>query len=577
MYIENLPSKNKKHASYVLLRETTWKNGKSVKKTIANISSWNKQKIEALRLVLKGNTQVGTSSFEILRSLPHGNTLAVLGTMKHLGLPAIIASKATRVRDILLGLIAQRILSPRSKLATTQDLHPDTATSTLFEELHLSDLKSYDVYDAMDYLYKHKPEIEKRLAKKHLSGNCLVLYDLTSVFFEGETCPLTFLGHSKDKKGSLQIVVGLLTNKDGVPISTEVFEGNTLDHQTLVSQINKVRTQYTMKDGIFVGDRGTIIAKRITEDMKGIAGLSFVTALGAKQVAGLMQEGSLQLSLFDKADLAEIKSELYPDERLICCRNPLLAEERKAKREALLKATEKELDKIVTAVKREKRPLFDKAQIGLRVGKVINKYKMNKHIIVTIDEGVFSYQRDESSIAKESLLDGVYVIRTTVTTEVADMQKAVTIYKSLANVEKAFRCMKTTDLDIRPVFHHLPERVKAHVFLCMLAYYVEYHMRESLAPILFIDEEKEDQSKRGSVVAQAIRSNGAKEKDKRKMTPDGYPVQSFRKLLSDLATLTRNTIAPKENETLTFKKLTNPTLLQKKALDLLKVPLTPAQ
>jgi len=575
MYIETVPSKNIKYRRAVLLRESFRKNGKVIKKTIANITSWDATKVEALRLVLKGNTSVGTSSFDIPRSLSHGVTLAVLGTMKRIELAEIIASKPNRNRSVLLGLIAQRIILPCSKLGSVILLHRDTTVNTVSEELQIDDILLPETYAAMDYLYKRKKAIEKRLAKKHLTDGCLILYDMTSVYFEGTTCPLCCLGHCKEKKkGVLQIMVGLLTNKKGVPISTEVFKGNIKDYQTLVTQIKKIREDFGIKTVVVVGDRGTIIQKRIVEDMAGVEGLFFVTALNAKQIVPLLESGDLKLSFFDKTDLAEIQSPLYPGERLISCKNAALALERGQKREALLKATEEKLSEIVEATKRKRDPLIEEGEIGLRVGKVINTYKMNKHLTVTIKQGHFSYRRKEDSIAREALLDGVYIIRTNVAKNTADTQTAVVMYKCLSKVEWSFRCMKTIDLHIRPVFHRLSKRVKAHVFLCMLAYYVEFHMRERLAPLLYEDEEKEEQRERASVVQAAVRSASAKEKDAGKRTPDGFPVQSFQNLLTSLGSLTKNTIAPKEYPQITFTQLTKPTPLQKKALDLLGIPVT---
>jgi transposase len=369
-------------------------------------------------------------------------------------------------------------------------------------------------------------------------------------------------------------MVGLLANKDGIPISTEVFEGNTLDHQTLLFQVNKVRRKFGLTQIIMVGDRGTVIQKRI-KDMKDITGLSFVTALGSRSIKALVKNETMPLSLFDQTDLAEITSPLYPGERLVCCKNPYLAQERTQTRESLLSATEKELEPIVKAVMRKRAPLKDKGKIGIRVGKVINKYKVAKHFTLDIAEGKFFYSRNESSITKEALLDGVYIIRTGINQDTADTAKTVSIYKGLATVERAFRCMKTTDLHIRPVNHHLPERVKSHVFLCMLAYYVEYHMRAALSPIIFQDEEEEKEKvrkQRKSIVAKAERSENALHKIAARRSADGYPIQSFQKVLDDLGTLTRNTIAPKENPNLTFKQLTEATSLQEKAFLLLKIP-----
>jgi len=570
MYIDYVP--NKKLFRAIYLRESRRDGKKVIKKTISNITHWEPKKISALRLVLNGETRIGTESFKIIRSLPHGNVTAVLGTMKRLNFSSLL-SLLPKKRNLILALIADRIITHQSKYATAKALNPQTAKSTLFQELKLSIVTTYDLYAAMDSLLKKKTVIEKQLAKKHLKDNALVLYDLTSVYFEGTKCLLTRVGHSKEgKKGTLQIMVGLLTNKEGIPIATEVFEGNVLDHTTLVAQVQKVSDTFGITKLIIVGDRGTIISKRI-EELKKIEGLAFLTALKSREIQALIIEGSLKLSVFDETDLAEIQSPLYPNERLVCCRNLFLAKERYEKREALLQATGEELKKIGIATRSKKRSLKGKANIGLRVGKVIGKYKMGKHFDLTIKSTEFSYQRDEASIQREQLLDGVYIIRTPLSKEDASSSEVVTIYKGLAVVERAFRCMKTTDLQIRPVYHHLSGRVKAHVFLCMLAYYVEWHMRQLLAPLLFEDEDKEEAQKaRISVVAKAVRSDKAKRKDAKKVTDDGFPVQSYQSLLLDLGTLTRNTVAPKlDDESLTFEQNTEPTVLQKKALDLLQV------
>ena len=571
MYVVFVPNRSEYRGIY--LRESYREGNKIRKKTIANISSWELNKIAALQLVLKGETRIGTSSFKIIRSLPHGAVAAVLSTMKRIGLSALLSVVPIGKRNLIQALIADRIISHQSKLATARELDPGTQTNTLYQELNLEKVTPYDLYAAMDTLIDKKPVIEKSLGKKHLTDRCLLLYDLTSVYFEGTKCPLALRGHSKDKKkGVPQIMVGLLTNKDGIPVSTEVFAGNTLDHQTLVSQIEKAKNKFGMTRLIIVGDRGTIITKRIEEDLKHIEGLSYITALKSAEINELVKTGSLQLSLFDDLDLAEIESPLYAQERLICCRNPFLAREREEKREELLKATEKELEKIRVATKRQKRALKGEAKIGLRVGKILNKYKMGKHFNLTIKKNEFSYQQNEQSIQQEKLLDGIYIIRTSVVKEEVTASEAVAIYKGLSRVEKAFRCMKTTDLKIRPVYHYLTDRVKAHVFLCMLAYYVEWHMRKALAPLLFEDEDKEEASlQRESVVAKAVRSDRAKNKAQTKMTEDGFPVHSFQSLLADLSTLTRNTIQPLERDSLTFDQITEPTPLQKKALELLEI------
>ncbi len=572
MYIESVPNRSSPPA--ILLRESYRKQGIVKKRTIANISTWKKTKIAALRAVLSGETRVGdAASFEIIRSLPHGAVAAVLGTIKRLGLGSLLTVKSCRKRDLVTALIASRILSAQSKLATYRELSLGTATTTLSQELHLTDIHDPELYSAMDWLLKRQPVIETRLAKMHLVGGTMVLYDLTSVYFEGKHCPLTHIGYSRDgKKGTLQIMVGLLTSKEGIPVATEVFSGNVSDSTTLAAQIEKVRIRFGISEVIFVGDRGTITTARITEDMTNIPGLSFVTALRSAEIKSLVREGSIQLSLFDEKDLVEIESPSYPGTRLICCRNPFLAKERATKREALLAATEKELAKIATATKRDSRPLVGKDTIGIRVGRVINKYKMAKHFSLHITETTFSYQRNEQRIKEEQLLDGIYVIRTTVEKTVMDASSAVATYKMLSNVERAFRTMKTIDLHIRPVHHHLEDRVRAHVFLCMLAYYVEWHMKKLLAPMLFEDEQKEETAnQRSSMVAKAVRSDKAKKKDRTKKTEDGLSVHSFRTLLADLSTITRNTVRAGKDGSLVFDRITHPTPLQQKALDLLQV------
>jgi transposase len=571
MYIAFAP--NKKNHRGVYLRESQRKGKITLKKTIANISDWPEEKIAALEFVLKGNTAVGTLAFKITRSLAHGAVSAILHTMEKSGLISLLNVIPPGKRPLVISMIADRLLYHQSKLATARSLSFETATNTLSEEVKLGKVKVYvtQLYRAMDDLLEKKPEIEKQLAQKHLQGDSIVLYDLTSVYFEGETCPLAEYGRTKEGvKGHKQVMVGLMTNKEGIPVSTEVFKGNIQDHATLADQIKKTRLKFGMARVIMVGDRGTIIAKRIEEEFTGHTDLSFITALKSAEIQDLVSEKSLKLSVFDETDLAEIYSPLYPGERLIACRNKALTIKRTQKREALLKATETELDKIVLATKRKKKKLKGKAKIGLRVGRVLGKYKMGKHILLTIKSASFSYQRNQESILAEQLLDGIYIIRTPLSKTDVTAGEAVLIYKGLSVVERAFRCMKTTDLHIRPVNHRLPDRVKSHVFLCMLAYYIEWHMRRKLAPILFEDEDKEEvQLERESVVAKAPRSHSAQYKAAKKETQEGLPVHSFQSLLADLATVTRNTIAPLEHEDVTFMQVTERTALQQKAFDLL--------
>ena len=546
MYIERVPNRNSPPA--VLLRESYRQDGKVRKRTLANLSSWPTERVEALRAVLRGATAVAdlSAAFEIERSRPHGHVKAVLGSLRRLGLDRILHSRRSRQRDLIVALIVARIIAPASKLATANGLTHATL-GTLADELELGEVNEDDLYQAMDWLLPRQDAIETRLAQRHLSEGSLVLYDLTSTYFEGRTCPLAKLGHSRDKKkGKLQITIGLICDARGCPVAVEVFEGNTGDPATFSSQVSKVRERFGLKQVVFVGDRGMITSARIREDLEGREGVSWITALRAKQIQRLVQQGTLQLSLFDEFDLGEVTSPEYPGERLIACRNPLLAEERRRKREELLQATESELDKIVAATGRARRPLRGRSKIGLRVGRVLGRYKMAKHFLLEIEEDCFSYRRNEETIAREQALDGVYMIRTSVPPGVMGTTTVVRAYKSLSQAERAFRTMKTIDLKVRPIHHRLEDRVRAHVFLCMLAYYVEWHMLRALAPLLFVDEEPEGESlRRKSIVAPAQRSASALSKAFSKKNSRGETVHSFRGLMAHLGTMTKNLIRPK--------------------------------
>ena len=474
-------------------------------------------------------------------------------------------------------MIVARVLEPASKLATSRALHPDTLSSTLGELLHLDSLTEDELYQAMDWLLPQQARIEDALAKRHLAEGALVLYDLTSTYFEGRHCPLGKLGHSRDdKKGKLQIVFGLMTNAEGCPIAVEVYAGNTSDPKTVSDQVTKLRQRFGLQRVILVGDRGMITSARLRENLNPASGIQWITALRAPAIKKLASDGVLQFSLFDNRDLAEITHPDFPGERLVACYNPLLAEERARKRPELLAATEKELEKIAVATRRKKRPLRGKHNIGLRAGKVLNHYKMGKHFQVQIEDDSFTYQRKQANIEKEKSLDGIYVIRTNVPAAVLSSEQAVRNYKSLSGVERAFRSLKTVDLHVRPIHHHQPDRVRAHIFLCMLAYYVEWHMRKSLAPLLFDDEDKPAAEKRrASVVAPAQRSTSAQAKTHNKRTQDDLPVHSFQTLLSDLATIVSNRVQPKDASTPAFDIITTPTALQQRALDLLQVTIKP--
>lgn len=571
MYIETVPNRNSPPA--ILLREG-WREGNKVKKrTIANLSHWPKEKIEALRAVLKGATVGSADAFDVIRTRPHGHVAAVLGTARALGLPALLSRQPSRMREITLALIVSRIIEPGSKLAIARALSAECGSSSLGVVLDIEQIDEDDIYQAMDWLLPKQSRIEDALARRHLKDGTLVLYDLTSTYFEGRHCPLAALGHNRDgKKGKLQITVGLLCEPEGRPVAVEVFPGNAGDPSTLGSQIEKLRQRFGLERVVLVGDRGMITEARIREEIAPVAGLDWISALRAPQIKALVEQGSLQLSLFDEKDLGEIQDPAYPGERLIACRNPLLAEERSRKREELLLATERELEKIAAATRRPKRPLKGAANIGQRVGRVINKYKVSKHFDVEITETSMTYQRKHEQIQAEAALDGIYVIRTSVPESVLSAENTVRSYKSLSRVERAFRTMKTIDLKIRPIFHHLEDRVRCHVFLCMLAYYVEWHMRERLAPMLFDDEDRSvGESLRDSIVARAQRSPSAIRKARTKRTNDNLPVHSFRSLLADLATLARNTCRAHIEDAPTFVKITTPTPIQQRAFDLLGV------
>jgi len=574
MYIERVPNRNSPPA--VLLRESYREGGRVKKRTLANLSHLSEATIAGLRRVLRGDTVVAPGdAFAIERSRPHGHVAAVLGTLKKLGLDRLLAARRSPDRDRVVALIVARVLAPDSKLATARALDTTSATSTLAEMLGLETVEADDLYRAMDWLDTRQAKVEKALAERHLHDGTLVLYDVSSTYFEGRTCPLTAIGHSRDgKKGSLQIVFGLLCNADGCPVAVEVYEGNTGDPTTLKDQIEKVRTRFGLSRVVFVGDRGLLTSARIREELAPVEGLDWVSALRAEQIRKLAQDdGPLQPSLFDQTDLAEFQHPDFPGERLIACFNPLLADERARKREDLLQATECELEKVAAATRREKRALRGQDKIGLRVGKVLGRFKMAKHFAITITETRFRYERKAEAIETEAALDGIYVLRTSVSKEMLGTEETVRAYKDLAKVERAFRCMKTVDLQIRPIHHRLVPRVRAHVFLCVLAYYVEWHMRRAWAPLLFAEDDPADAAtRRGSPVQPATRSASAEAKASAKQTPEGETVHRFRGLLDHLATLTKNTIQP-AGDLPPFDQLAVPTSLQQKAFDLLGVSL----
>ncbi|MDY6874487.1 MAG: IS1634 family transposase [Chloroflexota bacterium] len=564
--------KGRQYTTHLLRR--SYRVGKKVmKETVANLSHLPEELIDLIRRYLKGERfATAQEIFQINRTLPHGHVAAVLGSLRGSFLDKLLGDKPSRKRTLVVAMIVARIIAPQSKLATARGLGSETLSTSLGDELGLESVKAEDLYEAMDWLAPRQAKIEDALAKRHLADGSLVLYDVTSVYFEGRVCPLAKLGHNRDgKKGKLQIVVGLLCNGEGCPISVEVFEGNTGDPKTLLPQIAKLKSRFGLTRVVLVGDRGMLTEARLREDVRPEEGLDWITALRGPAIRGLLNAGSLQLSLFDEREMAEITDPQYPGERLIVCRNPLLAEERARKREELIRATEEELNEIVLATTRARQRLSGADKIGLRVGKVLNHFKVGKYFQTEIDDDSFRFSRDEARITEDAMLDGFYVIRTSLPQEVMSAQRTVSTYKSLSQVERVFRSLKSVDLKVRPIHHHLEGRVRTHVFICMLASYVEWHMRKALAPILFDDDHKlEAEARRTSIVAPAKRSEQALAKAQNGTTEDGYPVHSFQSLLADLATLAKNVVSVNSPDT-TFVQYTAPTPVQKKALDLLNV------
>jgi len=574
MYIESV--RNRNSPPCVLLRESHRQGGKVRKRTLANLTHWPPDVVEGLRRLLKGGkVVVGLGDFEIVRSLPHGHVAATLGILRKVGLEKLIAPRRSRQRDLVVAMIVARIIDPRSKLATARGVSGETAFTSLGEVLGVVGADANDLYAAMDWLLARQDRIEQALGKRHLRDGTLVLYDVTSTYFEGRSCPLARFGHSRDgKRDKLQIVFGLLCDVQGRPVAVEVFEGNVADPATLASQVRKIRQRFGIQRVVLVGDRGMITEARIREDLQGIEGLDWITALRAPAIRQLVAEGSLQPSLFDERDLAEITSPTYPNQRLVVCRNPLLADERRRKRQELLTATEKQLAKIAAAVERDRRPLRGADKIGLRVGKFLDRFKVGKHFRIEITDTSLAYERDEAKIAAEAALDGFYVVRSSLPQGTLEPGQLVGAYKGLSKAERAFRRLKTVELHVRPIHHHLSDRVRAHVLLCMLAYYVQWHMRQALAPILFDDDDPAaGEALRESPVAPAKRSPRAQRKAACKRTERDEPVHSFQTLLADLATIAKNRIQANLPGAEPFEKITRPTVLQQRALSLLGVRL----
>ena len=572
MYIDVVP--NRKSPPAVLVRESVRENGKHKKRTLANLSKLPTGAIELLRLYFRGEPIRSESlqhSFDILRTQPYGHIAAVLGSLRNCALEPLLSSKRNRNRDLVTAMIVERIINPSSKLATSRHL-TGTESSTLSEQLALGDIDENDLYDAMDWLVARQTRIEQRLAQRHLSNASLVLYDATSTWFEGNKCSLAEYGYSRDRKrGKKQLTFGLLCERDGCPVAIEAFKGNTADPTTVATQIHKLRQRFGLEQVVLVGDRGMITSARIREDLQP-QGLLWISALRSSSIRALVNNGDLQPSLFDERDLAEITCESqFPGERLIVCHNPILAERRHKKRQQLLYATETALQEIQQATCRDKYRFKGIERISKRVHKALGKHKMAKHFSVDISADSFVWQRNQQKIDEEAALDGFYVIRTNVAAAQLDSAQTVQAYKSLSSVERAFRSFKTVDLKVRPIHHYRGDWVRAHLLLCMLAYYVEFHMRRCLAPMLFDDPD--GGAPRSSPVAPARPSQAARHKASSKRTPDGLPVHGFHSLLRELSTVAKQQVKPKIAEVPAFEMMTVPNELQEKAFALLNVRL----
>jgi len=564
MYIDIVPNRNSPPA--VLLRESRREGGKIVKTTIANLSKCPPGAVKAFRLALRGVELVPRKEFfGVERSTPHGHVQAVLGIMRTLGVDALLSSRPCRERGLVKAMIAQRLLDPCSKLATTRLWH----TTTLAQELSVEDADANELYDALDWLLKHKSRIEKKLATRHLKNGAVVLFDVSSSSYHGRSCPLAQRGYNRDGEKLPSIVYGLLTDSEGRPVAVDVYPGNTGDPSTVVDQVEKLRERFGLQRVVLVGDRGMLTQAQISA-LSSHPGLGWISALRFTAIRDLAERGAFQPSLFDAQNLAEITSEDYPGERLVVCYNPLLGENRKKTREELLAATEMRLGKIAAeAARRTKNPL-SADEIGIKVGKIINRYKVGKHFAVTIENNLLHFTRDEASIARETQIDGIYIIRTSEKAQVLSAEDTVRTYKSLGQVEQAFRCMKSIDLRVRPIRHRSEAHVRAHIFLCMLAYYVEWHLRKSLSGVLFQDDELDAVRWLRDPVAKAQASASVRKKKSTKKTSDGWPLHSLHTLLGELATRCKNTCRTGEGKnTICFEQLTDPSPFQQYVFGLL--------
>ena len=565
MHIDIVPNRDSPPA--VLLRESYREGTKVRKRTLANLSALSTEQVDAIRRTLKGERLVPVAElFEIVRSRHHGHVQAVRAAMKQLGFESLVASRPSRERDLIVTMVIARILEPASKLATTRWWH----TTTLPEAFGVADAGEDDLYEALDWLITRQDHIEKKLAARHLKKGGLVLYDLSSSYFEGTKSPLAALGYNRDgKSGKLQVNYGLLTDPRGRPVAVSVFEGNTGDPKTLMPQVEKLQKSFAIEQLVLVGDRGMISQKQINE-LKKRDGIDWITALRTGAIRKLVDGGQIQLGLFDERNLFEVTHPDFPGERLVACRNSQLALLRAKKRQSLLQATSTELEKVRGMISRGK--IKGKDAIGVRVGKVVDKYKMSKHLVLDIRDDGFDFHLDDDKVSAEAALDGIYVVRTSVTAQFLATDDVVRSYKMLSQVEQAFRSLKTIDLEVRPIRHRREDRVKAHIFLCMLAHYVVWHMIESWRELLFCDEDQQAKKTRDPI-APAKRSNAALDKVHSKVLDDGTPVHSFQTLLKDLSTIVSNTCRRPGASTAdepTFDIVTNPSPTQQRAYDLLR-------
>ena len=567
MYVESVPNRNSPPA--ILLREGRRVGKKVHKRTLANLSHWPKDKVERLRRVLKDEPLVHPDQlFLIERSLPHGHVELLLEAVRKLKLPSLIDPRPSPNRDRVLAMILQRLLHPASKLATTRLWH----TTTLGEELCLEDTDEDDLYEGMDWLLQRQDRIERKLAKRHLAEGDHVLYDVSSSYYEGHTCPLMQFGHNRDgRRDRPMVVYGVLADAMGRPLAVQAYPGNTGDPTTVPDQVEKVRDRFGLKRVVLVGDRGLLTETQINH-LKRHPGVGWISALRHRQIRRLVESEAVQLSLFDERHLAEVRSPDYPGERLIVCHNPLLADHRRQKREALLEATEEALAGIARQVARRTRTPLSATEIAEKVGRVKNRFQVAKHFRTEIADGSFHYERLTEAITREAQLDGFYMLRTSEGAERLGAAEVVRRYKDLTRVERAFRSLKSVDLEIRPIRHRVETRVRAHLFLCLLAYYVQWHLRQALAPLLFDDEELETERARRDPVLAAQPSDSAKRKKNKRLTEDGLPLQSLETLLAAMGTRARHRCRlPSEPDAPYVQRLTEPTPLQQRALELVRL------